>query len=86
MYGVHLKSQFNSNMTASQTVTGQFGVMAEDATLKTQKLQSILLLQGPRERYALIHNQPIPSLRDEEVLVRTAVIGLNPIDWKSPYV
>lgn len=28
-----------------------------------------------------VTNQPIPSLRDDDILVRTAAVALNPIDW-----
>ncbi|KAJ6781647.1 hypothetical protein PWT90_01397 [Aphanocladium album] len=63
------------------------------ATTKTsinglnQKTQSILILNGPQQRYELIAGHSIPALRDNtEVLVQTQVIGLNPIDWKSPQV
>lgn len=52
-----------------------------------QNTQNVLMLQAPRQRYELISGYPIPLLRDDtEILVRTAVIGLNPIDWKGPYV
>ena len=47
--------------------------------------QEVLLLHEIRGRYEVASNQPIPEIRNSsEVLVRTAVIGLNPIDWKAP--
>ncbi|OAA53356.1 Alcohol dehydrogenase superfamily, zinc-type [Cordyceps fumosorosea ARSEF 2679] len=50
-----------------------------------RKAQSALLLKAPREKYTLVNDFPIPTLQDaEEILVQTEVIGLNPIDWKSP--
>ncbi|QSZ28695.1 hypothetical protein DSL72_003195 [Monilinia vaccinii-corymbosi] len=47
--------------------------------------QEVLLLHGPKQRYAHTTEQPIPSLEDDrEMLVAVEVIGLNPIDWKAP--
>jgi hypothetical protein len=49
--------------------------------------QEVLLLHGVKQRYAHTKEQPIPSLKnDREMLVAVEVIGLNPIDWKAPYV
>jgi len=49
--------------------------------------QEVLLLHGPKQRYAHTKDQPIPSIRDNrEMLVAVEVVGLNPIDWKAPYV
>ncbi len=62
-------------------------IRTTDSILQSGKTQSILVLQAPREKYTLVQNYPIPSPRDAtELLVQTEVIGLNPIDWKSPYV
>lgn len=30
----------------------------------------------------LVHDAPIPKLRDDYVLVKTAAVALNPTDWK----
>lgn len=47
--------------------------------------QSVLLLHAPKQPYTLVENYPVPSLKNEdEVLVKTCTIGLNPIDWKAP--
>jgi hypothetical protein len=47
--------------------------------------QEVLLLHGPKQKYAYTKDQPIPTLRDaREMLVEVEVIGLNPIDWKAP--
>jgi len=49
--------------------------------------QEVLLLHGPKQKYAHTREQPIPSLKDDrEMLVQVEVVGLNPIDWKAPYV
>ncbi len=47
----------------------------------------MLLLHGPKQRYTHTKNHPVPSLKnDREMLVEVEVVGLNPIDWKAPYV
>jgi hypothetical protein len=47
--------------------------------------QEVLLLHGPKQKYAHTKDQPIPTLRDaREMLVEVEAIGLNPIDWKAP--
>ncbi|MBE3044056.1 hypothetical protein IMZ48_16095 [Candidatus Bathyarchaeota archaeon] len=47
--------------------------------------QTVLLLNEPRQDYQVVRNYPVPDLLgDDEVLVKTAAIGLNPIDWKAP--
>ncbi|KAM3472099.1 hypothetical protein MY8738_009021 [Beauveria namnaoensis] len=71
---------------ASITPTSEPAIHGNETGLqKNEKRQSALLLHGPRERYTLVNNHPIPALDDAtEILVQTEVIGLNPIDWKSP--
>ncbi|KAJ9606723.1 hypothetical protein H2200_008732 [Cladophialophora chaetospira] len=47
--------------------------------------QHALILYGPKQPYQEISDHPTPLLlNDRELLVRTRVIGLNPIDWKAP--
>lgn len=49
--------------------------------------QRALLLYGPGEIYKLDEAYQVPQkLHATEVLVKTATIGLNPIDWKAPFV
>ena len=49
--------------------------------------QAVLLLHAPKQKYAHTKEQPIPRLEsDREMLVEVEVVGLNPIDWKAPYV
>jgi hypothetical protein len=49
--------------------------------------QTVLLLHGPRQEYKLTLDYSVPALKDEtELLVQVRSIGLNPIDWKAPYV
>lgn len=52
---------------------------------KVPSSQVALLLHGPREAYQLVHSYPLPAFtQNNEVLIRTRAIGLNPIDWKAP--
>ncbi|KAF2501885.1 GroES-like protein [Lophium mytilinum] len=47
--------------------------------------QTILLLKEVKTPYTLTPDYPIPvPANDNEILIRTQVIGLNPIDWKAP--
>lgn len=47
--------------------------------------QTILLLYAPKQPYQVVEDYAVPKLHsDDEVLVRTRTIGLNPIDWKAP--
>ncbi|KAK7216844.1 hypothetical protein V2G26_004847 [Clonostachys chloroleuca] len=47
--------------------------------------QAAVLLHAPKQPYQLTSDHPVPELLHEnEILVRTRAIGLNPIDWKSP--
>ena len=47
--------------------------------------QTVLLLHKLHQPYKVTEDYPVPKLlRDDEVLIRTRAIGLNPIDWKGP--
>jgi hypothetical protein len=47
--------------------------------------QEVLLLHGPKQKYAYTTEQPVPKLEnDREMLVAVHAVGLNPIDWKAP--
>lgn len=57
----------------------------EDEFLRLEKpQQDLLLLHGPRQKYTLEKSKEIPELHgDDEILVQTLAIGLNPVDWKG---
>jgi hypothetical protein len=47
--------------------------------------QDVLLLHGPKQKYAHTKEQPVPKQEnDMEMLVAVHAVGLNPIDWKAP--
>lgn len=49
--------------------------------------QEVLLLHGAKQRYTHTIQQAIPKPQNaHEMLVQVQVIGLNPIDWKAPFV
>ncbi|POR33097.1 Protein TOXD [Tolypocladium paradoxum] len=43
--------------------------------------QRALVIQGPGVA-KLVHDRPIPALRDDYILVKTKAVALNPTDWK----
>lgn len=54
---------------------------------KPQTSQTALLLHAPKQPYQLSNDHAVPEVDEEsEILIRTQVIGLNPLDWKAPYV
>ena len=53
----------------------------------TPDKQNILLLHAAKQDYEHTEEAPVPQIQSEnDVLLQTKVIGLNPIDWKGPYV
>lgn len=51
------------------------------------KNQKVLLLRDIKQPYEVEDEYPVPEPDDDaSFLVKTQVIGLNPIDWKAPYV
>lgn len=56
------------------------------ADAPSERVQDALLLYEPKSPYTLVTNHAVPELRPNEVLVKNYAIGLNPIDWKAPYV
>lgn len=50
-------------------------------------IQNALILHAVKEKYALVSDHAVPSiLHQDEILIRISAIGLNPIDWKAPFV
>jgi len=55
--------------------------------LLVPETQTVLLLHGAKQPYQLTESYAVPKAdTDHELLVKVRVIGLNPIDWKAPYV
>jgi hypothetical protein len=49
--------------------------------------QRVLLLRAKKQRYAIEEDYAVPQVKTgDEVLIKVLYIGLNPIDWKAPYV
>lgn len=56
-------------------------------TNKLAPTQNALLLHAIKEKYTLVTDHAVPSiLHQDEILIEVFAIGLNPIDWKAPYV
>ncbi|RDW94068.1 zinc-binding alcohol dehydrogenase family protein [Aspergillus mulundensis] len=50
-----------------------------------QLFQKALLLQAVREAYTLVTDHEVPALaHPDEILIKVAAVGLNPVDWKAP--
>lgn len=47
-------------------------------------VQKAIQVEGPGKAQ-LVNNRPIPRLRDDYILVKTAAVALNPTDWKHIY-
>ncbi|KAI0842405.1 GroES-like protein [Hypoxylon sp. FL0890] len=52
------------------------------AEFKTPRVQKALVVARKGE-YEIRHDFPIPVIGDDEVMIRSHYVGLNPIDWKS---
>jgi hypothetical protein len=66
------------------------GVEHEEKRAKSPKIdvpsqQVVLLLHRPGQPYTLTSHYPVPLItKEDEILIKTNIIGLNPIDWKAP--
>ena len=59
----------------------------EQQQQEEERKQRALLLKAAREQYTLVTDHEIPSIsHNGEILIKVTAIGLNPIDWKAPYV
>lgn len=57
----------------------------QDQEQELPSSQTVLLLNEIKTPYTLTPSYPLPSrTKDDEVVIKTQVIGLNPIDWKAP--
>ena len=45
------------------------------------KMQKAVVIQG-QGKAELVHDRPLPALRDTYILVKTVAVALNPTDWK----
>lgn len=41
------------------------------------------LVVARKGEYEIRHDFPMPALGDDEIMIRSRYVGLNPIDWKS---
>ena len=80
-------------MNAQQSGTSAVGAQQQHDFQNTPEehevpeTQSALLLHAIRQPYEFTHQYPVPKTQaDDELLVKVTAVGLNPIDWKAPYV
>lgn len=80
-----VKRQSKATDNTRSTTAGIVDRPTMTSSIIVPETQSILLLYGPKQPYRVVENYPVPKLKNEdEVLVKTCAIGLNPIDWKAP--
>ncbi|KAL4743637.1 oxidoreductase [Aspergillus similis] len=61
------------------------GEETQRGQLLIKRSQKALLLHSAREAYTLVTDHEIPTLVHlDEVLIKVAAVGLNPVDWKAP--
>jgi NADPH:quinone reductase-like Zn-dependent oxidoreductase len=75
----------SNGTSGTNGINGHHNSHNDDEFLRLdQPQQDLLLLHGPRQKYTLEKARGIPELRgDDEILVQTLAIGLNPVDWKG---
>jgi hypothetical protein len=54
----------------------------EEEEPETIQVHRALTVAGKGE-YQIRHDFPVPTMRADEVMIRSRYVGLNPIDWKS---
>ncbi|KAL4944847.1 hypothetical protein BDV06DRAFT_219907 [Aspergillus oleicola] len=53
--------------------------------LQSISSQQALLLKAVKEEYTLVTDHEVPKLLHfDEILIKVAAVGLNPVDWKAP--
>jgi NADPH:quinone reductase-like Zn-dependent oxidoreductase len=60
--------------------------MQTSSTSREMSVQKALLARLPTDAskvWSIEENRPIPSVADNEVRIRHAVVALNPYDWKG---
>ncbi len=69
----HIRSQINGS-TPSQEIQDPPRIAKSNRAL----------IVSAKHTYALVDDHPFPSLHtDDEIIISTRAVGLNPIDWKS---
>lgn len=80
-----LSSKVRNRKSLPPAETPPDPIAMTSTTILVPETQKILLLYAPRQPYQVVEDYAVPKLQsDDEVLVRTRTIGLNPIDWKAP--
>jgi hypothetical protein len=59
------------------------GSMVQSVTDFTEPRVQKALVVARKGEYEIRHDFPMPTLGDDEIMIRSHYVGLNPIDWKS---
>lgn len=62
-------------------------VVGKDETVP--ETQRVLLLRAMKTKYEIVEGYSTPEIEpsnEDELVVKVLFVGLNPIDWKSPFV
>ncbi|KAJ8104390.1 chaperonin 10-like protein [Lipomyces tetrasporus] len=59
-----------------------FHLQRRNYTVMTSQTQKAIVIQAPKVA-ELVTDRPLPTLRDDYILVETVAVALNPTDWKA---
>ncbi|KAH6649189.1 chaperonin 10-like protein [Truncatella angustata] len=65
----------SSSTTSEDSATS----LSQEIPAQTQKA----LVVAEKGKYEIRHDFPMPAVGDDEIMIRSHFVGLNPIDWKS---
>ena len=71
-----------SEKESLQPIVSEIEIDPSEDEEKQPTLQKALVV-ARKGQYEIRHDFPIPVLGDNEVMIRSHYVGLNPIDWKS---
>ncbi|KAI8964323.1 GroES-like protein [Daldinia sp. FL1419] len=72
----------SSTPTTTTTTTTDESANASIAEFAVPAMQKALVVARKGE-YEIRHDFPMPTVGDDEIMIRGHYVGLNPIDWKS---
>ncbi|KAH9885726.1 GroES-like protein [Xylariomycetidae sp. FL2044] len=70
------------SLTESTDKSASISVAEFPPQQRPPKVQKALVVAAKGE-YAIRHDWPVPSVGEDEIMIRSHYVGLNPIDWKS---
>ncbi|UNI21205.1 hypothetical protein JDV02_007215 [Purpureocillium takamizusanense] len=76
-----LRVPSTARLLSTTSAARRMTTMATATTPTKATTQKAVVIQGPGVA-KLVTDRPIPRLRDDYILVKTAAVALNPTDWK----